>query len=363
MHAPPRVIPGAMGRTVASMGWRIACLLLLAACGTRTALDPGEVEAPPLPPPPPPPPPPPTDAGRDAGLDATLPRDSGPPPDAGPPCISGRAVLPAGQVDVVFLIDRSSSMGWQIGTSEEVRWDILQAAMHDVLSDLDPRVSVGASFFPSGPFCELNEALDVPVAPDNMPAVLAAFDRGVIDGRSPIGHAFSNAALALAHDRPEGRNRFVVVLTDGAGSECGWGSWPEEDPTTVRAIYGIETFPVSVAGRGGWLTSALDGGRRDPDTGSYYLAVDLRSLRQVLEEIEAALTGCVFDVALATTELSRVVVEVGGVAVPFDSLRREGWAWSGIERESISLFGAACTGRIAANATVEATVFCDPDAG
>ena len=130
-------------------------MLLLAACGTRTALDPGEVEAPP-----PPPPPPRADAGIDAGMDtgidAALPPDSGRPPDAGPPCIRDRAVLTAQRVDVVFLIDRSSSMGWRIGTTGEVRWDILQIAMHDVLSHLDPRVSVGASFFPSGPFCELN---------------------------------------------------------------------------------------------------------------------------------------------------------------------------------------------------------------
>ena len=337
-------------------------MLLLAACGTRTALDLGEIEAPP-----PPPPPPRADAGIDAGMDtgidAALPPDSGRPPDAGPPCIRDRAVSTAQRVDVVFLIDRSSSMGWRIGTTGEVRWDILQNAMHDVLSDLDPRVSVGASFFPSGPFCELNEALDVPIAPDNMPAVLAAFDRGVIEGRTPLDRAFSNAALALARDRPEGRNRFVVVLTDGDSSECGEGTRPEVDPTTVRTMYGIETFPVSVAGGGNWLIAARGGGREDPDTGGYYRAEDLRSLRRVLEEIEAALTGCVFDVALATTEDSRVVVEVGGVAVPFDPLRREGWGWSGIEHRSISLFGAACTHRIEADATVEATVSCDPDGG
>lgn len=338
-------------------GW-VAWALLIAACGTRTALDPGQRATHP----PPPPPPPPIDAGMDAGpRDAGRP-DSGPPdaglsPDGGPPCIPERAVLLPGQVDVVFLIDRSSSMGWRIGTSEEIPWDILQTAMDEVLGELDPRVSTGASFFPAGPLCELSVDLDVPVAPDNMPAVLAAFERGVIDGRSPLPNAFERAALAFAIARPEARNRFIVVLSDGGLTGCFDTRRPEHTVRSVRRDFGIETFAVAIGRGGSWLVEAArDGGR-----GRVYEGADLGSLRAVLRAIESELTGCVFDASLMTTDEAQVTVKVGGVSVPFD--RRNGWAWSGLRERSISLFGEACARRIAEDAVLEAEVTCAPDGG
>lgn len=104
---------------------------------------------------------------------------------------------------------------------------------------------------------------------------------------------------------------------------------------------------------------------RDRDGGrSYYAAENLDSLRHILQEIEDALSGCIFDVPLTVTADARVTVLVGGVSVPSDEGRRtNGWVWSGIERSSISLFGEACARRVASEAIVEVIVSCDPSDG
>jgi hypothetical protein len=104
-----------------------------------------------------------------------------------------------------------------------------------------------------------------------------------------------------------------------------------------------------------------DGGRAGP-----YVAGDLPSLRSILRQIAATLTGCVFDVPLVLNAGSQVEVRVDGAPVPHDPTRRVeagSWDWSGLDRRSISLFGEACRSRIESNATVEAIVSCEPRDG
>lgn len=287
-------------------------------------------------------------------------RDSGTPRDAGPACAPERAILPAAWVDVVFVIDRSWSMGWAINPEGDTRWDLLRVAMREVLVDLDPRVSVGAFFFPDGEFCALGPELDVPIAPDHMPRVLDVFDEGIVEGRSPALRACTRAVDALIATPYERRSRFIVLITDGDDSYCDLGSPGELELSVARWMHGVETFVVGVGALvpARLAAYAWAGGRPRPGT-IYYRAQDLDSLRQMLREIEDALTGCVFDLPLATTDSSRVTVLVGGVEVPFDPQRLDGWGFSATDRASVSLFGDACARRIDARATVEAIVSCD----
>lgn len=331
----------------------LACALVLAGCGTRSALDRGRARVdaglPDAAPPPPP------DAGRDAGPPPDAGTDAGPPPDAGPPCVRDRAFLPTGDVDVVFVIDRSASMGWTILDGSQSRWEIVLEAMEDVFGDLDPRVGSGALMFPSGPFCTLDDELHVTVAEDNVARVLAALDGGVIDGRSPIGLALSNAYAAFERDRPDRANRFVVLLSDGDAERCGGVVFPEISVSDARGL-GIDTFGVAVAGD---VSSVVAGGGR-----RHYDARDLDQLRSILTEIEGLLTGCVFEVPFEPSHPDHVTVRVGGAEVDHDPRRLDGWGWTGAGARSISLYGSACARRLEEAAAVEAIVACeDPDGG
>ena len=331
--------------------------LLLCACGTRTALDTAGIDAGP---PPPPPPPPPRDAGidagpPDAGTDAGT--DAG-PSDAGPECVPDRAVLPAGVVDVVFVIDRSSSMSWTPIGGDTAPWDLLTAAMNDVFAGLDPRVGSGALYFPSGAFCTLSDELDIPIAEDNVEAILTSLEGGVIEGRSPVRFALTLAYRTLEAERAHRPNRFVVLLTDSGREGC--RTEPVPDIVTSDEAHrdlGVDTFVVRARGYGTSSSTANGGGRRTYD------AADYAGLRAALEEIERALSGCVFDVPFEPSHPSHVSVRVGGVVIPHDERRRDGWAWSGADEASISLFGEACVRRVEMSATVEAVVACDADAG
>jgi hypothetical protein len=157
--------------------------------------------------------------------------------------------------------------------------------------------------------------------------------------------------------RPEGRNRFLVLMSDGDATTCHDG-YPALSLYDARHDHGIETFAVGVAAIGSLYGYAEAGGRP-----GVYNAGSLDSLRAMLQEIEDTLSGCVFDVPLATTDETRVSVRVAGIEVPFDPARRAGWGWSGIARGSVSLFGRTCEQRREAHASVEIVAYCDPPDG
>lgn len=326
----------------------LACGLLFVGCG-RTPLDFGR---------------PPVGAGLDARTspqpDANVEveppdvrRDAGPPLDASSSCVPARAVLTTGEIEVLFVIDRSMSMGWTPAGFTRTRWEAVIEVMEEVFADLEPRVGTGALLFPNGPTCALPDEPHVPIAEDNLDDVLASLTT-VVDGPSPIEYALSRAYEWFQRDRPDRANRFVVLLSDGDPTVCYGAYFPSISVRNAREL-GIDTFGVAVAGD---IAAIVHGAGRP-----YYAAADHEELRTALGEIEAALTGCVFDAPFERDPTSSLRVLVDGEEVPFDPSGREGWAWTGLDDRSISLYGDTCARRLESAAVVEAVVVCDADAG
>lgn len=276
------------------------------------------------------------DGGRDAGFDAG--RDGG-------HCVSGRAALPPGHVDVVFVIDSSTSMGWvpEDGGDGLTRWEALRIALRDAFADFDPRARSAALFFPTSGRCYVEQRLDVPLETDNVASIIEAFDGRELAGRSPIDHGIARAGLALLEEAPFGPNRYLILITDGDETCSGLGRTPAYPTLSVlRSRYFIETRYVRVDRR-----------ERDP-AGPGFRGLD--ELRGILREIADTLGRCVFDVPLERSADARVEVRVGG-----EPVRRgwDGWEWSGTDAQSLSLHGDACRARLRSNAPVELTFACE----
>lgn len=334
-----------------------------AGCGARTGLTIPEYDAG-------------LDAPIDAGTDA---------PDAPPVCVPGEFPLVPTSADVVFTIDRSGSMRLTIDGVEDAppelwRWAILRDSLAGAFATLDPRVRVGAKFYPD-PIdvtlpdvppevaCLTSGGIDVPISATGAARVLEIFDSTEALGGTPTALALAESARALrASTSPR---RFVVLATDG-GPNCNSGlappcictSRPEDclapdghwscldDSRTlevIRATFG-SGIPVFVVGiedpRRPDLAMVLDamavaGGRpREGTTRRFYSVRTAAELREALDVITSSISQCGFVSPSVPTDEGTFSLTIDGDVVPRGEL--DGWAWTDRPRGELELFGAWC---------------------
>ncbi len=349
-----------------------AALVLAASCGSRTGLF----------------------VDGSGGLDATLdPSDAGASRDAptdtreeaAVPCVPGRFDLDRGFAQLVFVIDRSGSMDFALGSDANPlpgtpsRWQALRAALVTALTPFDQEIAFGAKFFPE-PFiinsgiegCTVDLGVAVPPKLSNVQAVLAAYDQNRPRGGTPTAEAMKAAAELVKAQR--GVARTLVVATDGAPNcndnldprTCVCTSQPDAcngpiDPSVclddkaaiaaVQEIADVDRIPVYVLGIGGSanvaFTRTLDGmavagGRARATTPRYYPAQSPDELATALASIRDSIARCTFLTPSAPTDPDQIQVVVGGAPVLRDPTRTNGWDWVDQSYGQLAFFGTAC---------------------
>lgn len=339
------------------------------------------------------------DAGIDAGLEEDAGTDAGFTEDAGLcPDIPVPLVRP--EVETIFLLDRSGSMGltWDgrpSGIGLPTRWEIVRDTLASVLPPYDSQLLFGAKLFPRGVECDVGGGLDVRPQRNGVPDVLALFDRWVPEGGTPAARALENV---IADVDPESVDPRVVVLAMDGGPNC--NPEPSQPPETcvcttarraclapppdgpenclddvrmlsvIREAYEAQGVPVVVIGiddptrpdLSDFLDEmALAGGFPRPmsEERRFYNAREPEDLGIAFGEIAELISRCVLSVPNPPPEGAEVTVRVDGEVLPRDGSHMNGWDWTDEARGAMGFFGPTCDALLGGDPDITAEIVCD----
>jgi hypothetical protein len=365
-----------------ALGWVIG----VTSCGSRTGLFLDE----PLP---------------DAALDLPDARDAARDVvDEPTACIPGSFALTPAIPQLMFVLDRSGSMKFELTSDDEAsagepsRWSALRGALAQTISPFSNDIAMGARFFPSADADSFDAVLacmqDPPSAAivpalGNAPTILGVFSSTSPVGGTPTADAVDRAAQEISSSRAV--SRAIVLATDGAPNCNGaldqdtctctsvaptaCSDSPNgatsclDDARTVKVI--AETFadrkiPVYVIGIGvtASFANTLDamavaGGRPRSGTPRYYAATTPAELTSAFGVIRDSVAKCSYITPSSPTDPNAIVVELDGKVLVRDPSHAEGWDWIDQAYGHLQLFGAACDAASATN--VSGTVSCGSD--
>ena len=375
-------------------------LLALSGCGARTALRVDTYDA----------------TAADAAVpdarrpDAFVPEDAFVPSDAltrpdvpgidaaiPPVCEPGRFPLAFTTAELMLVIDRSGSMNEDLAGNRnpdprDARWTFLRAGLDAALADLDPRVLVGAKFFPDSlptmdptAACTATSGIDVPVGTGTRPAILSVFDARSPRGGTPTAVALRQAADGLPRTSPR---RYLVLATDGGpncdrdpvippgglcvctGPGIGCADIVDgvlgclDDVRTVEAITeildgGVPTYVIGIEDTSRPdLSDVLDamavaGGRprQVPGERRFYSVRSADQLRSALDDVTASIAECGIVTPTLPDDDALLTIEIDGRRFGSDA-----WIWTDRTWGELELTGEACALARAPGARVEAVV-------
>jgi len=284
-----------------------------------------------------------------------------------------RFPAPPAPLDVLILLDASASMNddttnascsTDCGTSS--KWAQITSAINAVVSS-DSSVRWGLGIFPAlsppptGAGCTTLSTPDVAVGARNADAIGAAIaartrsSGGVSDGGNTPTRAAVNAAaqhlLTLTDDL---QKKTILLITDGA-PDCAEDTSADDANATVDAIFnaaimGFLTQVLGVATADGDANQALS---RMAAAGGYWRdgPAPYRTVRDTTETIAALRAAvadesrCLFEIPAppdSNVDRYHVSVLVGGMAVPRDPTRQNGWDYGEPTSGHLQLFGPVC---------------------
>jgi hypothetical protein len=340
----------------------------IVACGSRTGLfGPEGVDE--------------TGPAADAGLEA------GPQPI---PCVPGRFTFELAVAQLMFVVDRSGSMAFDLAGNgqdsvppvsvpdDAQRWRILQRALAQTITAFDREISMGAKFFPEvlaqstsdNGACRVDTGVGIPPARGNAQRILDIFDTTRPLGGTPTSDAVRIAAQYLTESRSVART--IVLATDGEPNcndnldarNCVCTSprgCSDQNPSaclddlrtveTIRDVAETQKIPVYVIGIGAEEASAVPvldrmavaGGRPLPGEPRFYGAQSEDALDQALASIRDAVAKCTYLTPSAPSNPDAITVSIGGVQIPRDPSKTDGWDWIDQTYGELAYFGDACT--------------------
>ena len=333
-----------------------------------------------------------TPSGADGGVVVTT------DPDAGTmmmnvPCMNGTFMLTPAQSAVMFVIDRSGSMGFGIDgnampPANHPRWNQLASALSPVLTSIEGTVQLGAKAFPD-PFdpntqdptaaCGAVDPIDVQPGLGNAEAIMSIFKTTTPNGGTPTGAAITAAAQALSAASTRAVTRFMVLATDGAPNcnpvgkdrntcvcttvmqaDCSDPNFPDgaydclDDTPTIGAIrtaYNDQKIPTFVIGIG------------EQERPEYTATLDAMAvagdLTQAFTQIQSSITQCTFVTPSVPANPDAISITLNGVPIKSDPTHMDGWDYVDKSFGEIQLFGSACDiVQKMMGGTVTATVDC-----
>jgi predicted small lipoprotein YifL len=321
----------------------------------------------------------PMDAGHDAGHDVGVDTWQ---------CMPGHFPLTPATAELMLVIDRSASMRFTIAGEDmhpvdEWRWTVLRVALSDALTTLDPRVLVGARFYPDvvtdpnasvADRCASLQGVDVrPTTPAGRDRIIQIFMDTDPNGGTPTAVGLQAAASGFSAEAPR---RFLLLATDGAPNcnpavprPCNCTS-PDpactdmpgfpgpysclDDTRTLTVLSGLlaRGIPTYVVGIEDLsrpdFSVVLDnmaraGGRPRtvPGERAFYSVRSAEQLSQALTDITSSISSCGFVTPALPMDGALFSIVIDGNAVPEDAMN--GWSWASRERGEIEMHGEACT--------------------
>ena len=312
-------------------------------------------------------------------------------------CTDGTIPLVRADPTLMFVVDRSGSMGGHLGMSngQASRWSILTDALSSTLPPVDASMAIGALLYPSQNDLVGHMTCAVAGVPDLLPAkgnvgpLLLLMSQTMPGGATPTADAIQVAAGALIGVRAASTARALVLATDG-GPNCnlaldssvcrcanatqscqGKPNMCLDDARTVKEIADIEatglpTYVIGIQDEGDdsftdVLNAMADAGGRAKADGvlHYYAARSAVELNEALSAIRDQVGACTFLTTSVPDTKGTIVMRLNGAIVPYDAAGLEGWTWANKSNGEVALRGAVCAAAAAsAAATLTAVVTC-----
>jgi hypothetical protein len=299
-------------------------------------------------------------------------------PDAGEVgCSTGVITLTRADPTLMFLIDRSGSMGEPFTPSGQSRWQVLTGVLASVLPPVDTTMQIGALLFPDASSLDRRTNCSVPPTADLLPAtgnvtrLVSLLESTPPGGGTPTAGAMDTAATLLLGVRAAVRARAIVLATDG-GPNCN----PSLDPGTCRcagvastclrqplqclddtrtvatiASYrskGLPTYVIGIQDPGAsGFEDVLDamaqaGGRPLRNAPhAYYAASSAADLEGALVAIRDQFQ-CTFLITSVPDPGGSISVSIDGEPLPFDPSGVAGWQWGEQSNGEIVLAPSVC---------------------
>ncbi len=344
----------------------LGAVFVAASCGARTGLDAPKLEA----------------EGGGGAAQKVL-------------CTDGTIALTKADPAVMFVIDRSGSMGSHLGKNngQGSRWEILTNALAKTLPQVDSTMQVGALLYPAGGNSSDNLRCALAVAPDLEPAkghvgpLLDLMSQIPPGGATPTASALSIAVIGLESLRAATTARAMVLATDG-GPNCNAaldasacrcatasmlchgkdGSMCLDDARTVERIkgfsaQGLPTYVIGIQDEGDTdfsdvLNAMADaGGRPKAGDNHYYAGRSQAEIETALAAIRDQVGACTYLTTSVPDASGSIVLLMNGVVVPYDPTGKEGWMWGNKSNGEIVLTGATCQTAMG-NASLSVDVKC-----
>jgi hypothetical protein len=336
-------------------------IVVLAGCGARTSLIAPE---------------------PDASIDA------GPKPVG---CVPGSFALLRAQPAVMFVLDRSGSMGTRF-SGVNTRWQVLTGGFTLALPSVDHTMQIGALLFPStsgGNNCTVAGTASIAPGLEHVNPLLALMRTTRPGGSTPTADAIDVGAKALLGVRAASTARAIVLATDG-GPNCnpnldprtctcldnrGCGGRPGsclDDARTVQRIaatfaLGLPTYVIGIQDPGETQNNAvLDamadaGGRPKAGMHHFYAATSGPELDVALVAIRDQLGSCTYLTTSVPDASGTITVTIDGVPIAFDESASTGWHWADQSNGEIVFSGDTCA-KLAASTTpkIVVDVMCGP---
>jgi von Willebrand factor type A domain len=306
-------------------------------------------------------------------LDERIPPDAGRDGTVG--CTPGVVTLTRARPTVMFVLDRSTSMGTSMNGSRngQTRWEALGAALATVLPPVDKSLAIGALIFPGQASlmtnCTVPGRADLQPATGNVAALTQLMNSYYPDGSTPTAAAIDTAAKLLLSMRTASMARALVLATDG-GPDCNAGLNPMtcrcltasntggncsssaqclDDARTIKAIAdyeakGLPTYVIGIESQGDnqlddvLNAMAIAGGR--PQHGvvqSFYPASSAADLSAALTAIRDQVGACTYLTSSVPDQNGAIVITVDGGEIATDQ-----WIWGNKNNGEILLLGDVC---------------------
>jgi hypothetical protein len=236
------------------------------------------------------------------------------------------------------------------------RWATMIQAMRIVLAASPASINWGLKFFstpswttelgttPKG--CVVLPEMEVPIGTGNSEAIVTSIAAAIPNYNTPTRAAIDTAAAYLGK-LSDGRNKYILLATDGEPNCAAAGPYPTSDDSeaTLRSIAaakaaGIGTYVIGVGptiginlATGNLKKMAVNGGTGDP-----FPAVSPQALIAALQSIVGSIASCVYTMSSTPPDPNNLGVYLNKDLVTQSA--SDGWTLS--SPNSVTFHGPQC---------------------
>lgn len=250
-------------------------------------------------------------------------------------CATSNAGTGLAPISLVFMIDRSGSMG---GNANAVRWTPVKDGLVTFFGDsASANIEASLAFFPivsgKNSVCTAADYAAPVVAMTPLPAATpfsTAFSNTGPNGGTPTVPALTGALDYAATIKAQGKNVAVVLATDGAPNDCSSDVTGVSNVAATGVTNGVKTYVIGVGPNTGNLDTIAQGGGTTaaimiPTNNPAQVSADLI---KAVGNIASSLLGCEYPLptppAGQTLDVNKVNVNFTAPNTPTKTLAYSG---------------------------------------